>query len=277
VTTAGGAALAAAHRVVDGVHADAAVVGAATEPARAPGLAERDVLVIDVRHLADGGAAVEVHLADLGGGQADLGVVAVFGHQRRGDAGRADQLAAATLVQLDVVDHRPEGDVPQAERVTGLDVGVAARHDLVAGLEAVGGQDVGLLAVCVVQQRDARGAVGVVLDGRDAGRHADLAALEVDQTVALLVATPAEAGGDAAVVVTAARAGLLLEQRALGGLLGQVAGDEHRVIAARRRRGLEAFDRHLGILLSPGWPRPGQRQRRPRSRRRTGWCRRSSA
>src|SRR6185312_1965170 len=48
VTAAGGAPLAAAHRVIDGVHGDAAVVGAAPEPARAPGLAEADVGVVPV-------------------------------------------------------------------------------------------------------------------------------------------------------------------------------------------------------------------------------------
>src|SRR5262249_20676916 len=59
---AGAATFAAAHRVIDRVHGDAAVVGTAAEPARAPGLADDDVGVLDVADLADGGAAVEVHL-----------------------------------------------------------------------------------------------------------------------------------------------------------------------------------------------------------------------
>ena len=52
-------------------------------------------------------------------------------------------------------------------------------------------------------------AVGVVLDGRDRGRHAVLVPLEVDDAVALLVAATAVAGGLATVVVAAAGAGLL--------------------------------------------------------------------
>ena len=65
MTAAARATFATAHRVVDRVHGDAAVVRTTPEPARAAGLAERDVLVIGVRDLADGGAAVEVHLADF--------------------------------------------------------------------------------------------------------------------------------------------------------------------------------------------------------------------
>ena len=60
VTTTGGAALAAAHGVVDRVHHHAAVVRAAAEPARAPGLAEADAAVVAVAERADGGAAVDV-------------------------------------------------------------------------------------------------------------------------------------------------------------------------------------------------------------------------
>jgi hypothetical protein len=39
-----------------------------------------------------------------------------------------------------------------------------------------------------VQQRDATGAVGVVFDRRDLGRHAVLVALEIDEAIAHLVA-----------------------------------------------------------------------------------------
>src|SRR5512135_268031 len=46
-------AFAAAHRVVDGVHRDAPVVRLPAEPAVAAGLADRDVLVLDVADLAD--------------------------------------------------------------------------------------------------------------------------------------------------------------------------------------------------------------------------------
>jgi hypothetical protein len=69
---------------------------------------------------------------------------------------------------------------------------------IVADGEPVGREDVPLLAVGVVEQRDARGAVRIVLDRRDRRRHADLVPLEVDDAVALLVPTAAEPRRDAA-------------------------------------------------------------------------------
>jgi hypothetical protein len=71
----------------------------------------------------------------------------------------------------------------------------------------------------------------------DDGRYVDLVALEVDQTVGLLVATAAEAHRDTAVVVAAAIAVL-----ALGQCLDRLAFiqrrtvDHHQLALARRRR-----------------------------------------
>jgi hypothetical protein len=55
-------------------------------------------------------------------------------------------------------------DVAQRQVVAGLDVGVGPASTASPWLQALRRDDVALLAVGVVQQRDARGAVGVVLD-----------------------------------------------------------------------------------------------------------------
>ena len=86
------------------------------------------------------------------------------------------------------VHHGTEGDLGQRQRVAGPDLGAAARHQAVAHAHTLGRQDVALLAVGVVQQRDVRRAVRVVLDGRDLGGNAGLLAPEVDLAVAALVA-----------------------------------------------------------------------------------------
>ena len=125
-------------------------------------------------------------------------------------------LPPAPGLELDVVHHGADGDVAQRQRVAGADLGALARLQLVADLQVLRGEDVALLAVEVVQQRDAAGAVGVVLDGRDLGGDAVLVPLEVDDAVLLLVAATAVAGGLAAVVVAATGAALLGEQRLLG-------------------------------------------------------------
>ena len=87
-------------------------------------------------------------------------------------------------------------------------------------VEAVGREDVALLAVDVVEERDARGAVRIVLDRSDRGRNADLVAAPVDDAVALLVSTAAEAAGDAAVRVAPPVDGLVLEELRSGFLPG---------------------------------------------------------
>src|ERR1044072_9557855 len=111
VTAAGGFALAAAHRVVDRVHHHAAVVGTEAAVADAPGLAPGNVLVLEVADLADGGVAVDVHLAHLASGAAHLGVDALARHQLRARAGRAHQLAALARLELDVVHLGAERDL----------------------------------------------------------------------------------------------------------------------------------------------------------------------
>src|SRR5215472_11766239 len=57
VPAAGGLAFAAAHRVVDRIHGDAAHARPTTLPAAPAGLAELDVALLSVTDLADGGPA----------------------------------------------------------------------------------------------------------------------------------------------------------------------------------------------------------------------------
>ena len=64
-----------------------------------------------------------------------------------------------------------------------------------------------------MHEGDEAGAVRVVLDGRDLAGDAEVVALEVDRAVQLLVAAPAEARGDAALVVVPGVAVEVLDQR----------------------------------------------------------------
>ena len=123
-----------------------------------------------------------------------------------------------------------QGDVAQLQRVAGLDVSANASLDLIALLEAGRSEDVALLAIRVVQEGDASGAVGVVLDVSDLGGHAVLVVTtEVDQTVLALVAATLVTGGDAAGVVTAAG----LVKRTKQGLFRGGAGDLGEISNAR--------------------------------------------
>jgi len=149
--------------------------------------------------------------------------------------------------QLDVVDDRADRDVAKRKGVAGSNLSALARLQQVAHLDAGGSEDVALLAVEIVEQRDAGVAVRVVLDRRDLGRHAVLVAVEVDDPVRPLVASAAVAGGLAAVAVAAAglRAGTTSER-----------SGRSRVISAKsetvwnRRPGLVGFRDRSAMAVS---------------------------
>src|SRR5215469_3849465 len=207
VATARALALATAVRVVNRVHGDATDRRTLALPAVAARLAELDVAVLGIADLTDGRAALRAHPPDLAGRHAQGRVAALLGQQLDPGAGRPRDLRAATGAHLDRVDDRAGRDRPQRQRVAGLDVRAGAVLYPVALLEPLRREDVALLAVRVVQQRDPRGAVRVVLDVRDLGRHAVLVVPpEVDQAVGALVPAALVPGGDPPVNVTAALA-----------------------------------------------------------------------
>src|SRR5687767_1104004 len=163
VASTGGLALTTTVRVVDRVHGDTADGRALALPPHAAGLSPVDVGLLGVAHLADGGAAAHVDVADLARGHPQLREAALTGDQLDAGAGRAGDLRAATGPELDGVDDGADGDVAQRQVVAGLDVGGRTALDEVALLQLRRRDDVALLAVSEVQQRDPRGAVRVVL------------------------------------------------------------------------------------------------------------------
>src|SRR3954453_6502160 len=217
-------------RMVDRGHRDTAHGRALALPAHPAGLAPVDVGLLGVAHLADGGAAARIDVADLTGRHAQLRHTAVLGDELHACARGPRDLRAATRTQLDRVHDRTDGDVAQRQVVTGLDVGRWAGLDAVALRQPRRGDDVALLAVGVVQQRDARGAVGVVLDVRDLRRHAVLVVTtEVDDAVGALMTAALMTDGDPAVHVAAA----LVVQRLDEGLFRLGARDLDEVGDAR--------------------------------------------
>src|SRR6185295_4772021 len=209
--------LAAAVRVVHRVHGRAARLRAHTHVALAAGLAHRDVLVVGVADHADGRAAFDAHHAHLARGQAQRRHAALLRHQLDAGAGGTAELAAAPRLELHVVDERADRHQRQRHRVADRDVRAGAGLHGHADAQAVGREDVALLAVGVVEQRDVRRPVRVVLDRGDLRRHAVLAvALEVDLAVQPLGAATAVTRGLAAVGVAAARLLEALDERLLG-------------------------------------------------------------
>src|SRR5690606_32839961 len=146
--------------MVDGVHGYTAVVRTTSEPASTAGFTQLDVLVVAVGDVADRNAALGVNLAHFTAGQLDERVVALFGHQLSRDTSRAHELCPLAFTQFDVVDGGTNRHRGERHAVARLDVGLAARDHHRTNGHAVGAQDVTLLTVGVVEQGDARRAVG---------------------------------------------------------------------------------------------------------------------
>src|SRR5690606_7470019 len=196
-------ALAAAVRVVHRVHDGTADRRASAEPAAAAGLADLDQLVVFVADGTDGGAARAENAAHFARRQAHDHVAAFLAEQLGFRAGRPDELAAFARLQLDVVDDGADGDVFQRQRVADLDVGLRPGFDHIAHLETLRRDDVALLAVDVVDERDVRRPVRVVFDRGNFAGNAVLVALEIDDAVFAFMPAALVAGRDFALVVAA--------------------------------------------------------------------------
>src|SRR5215469_3256679 len=133
----------------------------------------------------------------------------------------------ASSCTLDPADRAILAQPPAVPRA---DVGAGAVLHPVALPQALRAQDVALLAVGVVQQRDPRGAVRVVLHVRHLGGYAVLVrAAEVDQPVGALVTAALVPGGDPAVHIPPAPGVQRTDER----LLRLAASDLGEVRAAR--------------------------------------------
>ena len=154
------------------VHGRTTVLRADTEPAAAACLTERDVLMLEVADLADGGAALDMNFAKLTRRHTEECIFAFLSHELSGRASAAYQLGTLADLQLDVVYRSTNRDILQGQGVADLDISIGAGNDRCANLQAIRSQDVALLAVCIVEQSDARAAVRIVLDRRDAGGDA---------------------------------------------------------------------------------------------------------
>src|SRR5882724_3052771 len=216
VAAGSGLAFAAAVRMVDRIHRHAAHCRAYSAPAHASGLADGLEVVLFVADFPDGGAAVDVHLADLAGTQAQLRIGAFARQQlHRGPRGTR-QLRAFAGQHFDAVDRGAHRHIAQRQRI----------DDLLSHRHALGRDDVTALAVGVTQQRKIGAAVRVVFEALDPGGNAVLVAHEIDDAIVMLVPPALMARGDVAAVVAAGSLALFLDQSGNRLALVQVAVDD---------------------------------------------------
>src|SRR2546426_5353468 len=254
-TTARGLALAAAERMVHRIHGYAAHSGVASQPAALPRFTNRQQLVLRVPHFADRREALAAHHAHLRRAEPERDVVALFRNDLRARARAAAQLAAAADLQLDVVHRGAQRNLEQRHRIAGADVGTRTGDDAVAHVETLGRDDVALLAIAVMQQRDAGRPVGIVLDCRHARGNRELVAPEIDTPVLPLVAAALPAGGDVALVVAPAGSFERLEQRFLRRMSSDFGEVGDRAKPRGRRPRPKLSDGHISPRI-PRWRRP---------------------
>ncbi len=218
----GAFALAAAVGVVTGVHRGTTDGRANVHPTFFAGFSEVDEVVIFVADDADGSTAVGKDLPDFARGQAEGDVFAFGTEHLSAGSGGAAHLSAFAGLKLDVVDEGTFGDVLQIAAVADFDIGGFARDDLIADMEVLRLDDVGLLAISVEDEGDVGVAVGIILDGLDGRRDVVLPSAEIDDTIADFVAAADVTAGDLPLIVAATGVLLRGEQRFFRSRFGDV-------------------------------------------------------
>ena len=274
MTTTRGLALTTTVGVVDRVHGHTAHGRANTFPAHPTSLAPVDVGLLRVAHLADRGAAPDIDHPSLTRGHPQGGQLALASQQLDPRTSGAGQFGAAARAQFHGVDGGADRDIAQRQIIAGTDVSAfSGLHPGPLG-QTLRSENVSLLAVGVVQQRDPSSAVRVVLDLGDSGRDSVLViAAEVHQAVGLLVTAANVASGDPALVVAATGLRLRRQQGLLRGGAGHLDEVSDARPATTRSGRLVFADTHQSL---PFLSRPGRTGRfaGPRPRLRSpAWCR----
>src|SRR5258705_6950389 len=208
-------------RVVDGVHHLAAHLRALPHPAALARLAPRLQLVFRVAALPKHGERALVPQPPFRARHAEGDVLALLRHPLRRHPGRPAYLRTLADLQLDAVHRGAERDLAERQRVAEPHVGARAGGDHVADLEPLRVNDVALLPILVLHERDTSRPIRIVLDLTHRRRSAEAVPLEVDDAVLPLVPTADATHRDVAVVVAPAALLDRLPQR----LLPRPAGD----------------------------------------------------
>ena len=100
-------------------------------------------------------------------------------------------------------------NVAQGKSITDFDRSFLTAHDFIAGFQAFRSDDVAAFAVLIEDESDVGGAVRIVFETFNNSGNTVFIALEVDDTVGLLVAAALMTNSDTAEIVTTGSAVLL--------------------------------------------------------------------
>ena len=197
-------------RVVDWVHNNTTDGRADAFVAHTTGFTVVLVGVVWVGYRTDGGHAFLTDHAQFARRKADLSVATVTTNELSVSTSCTGDLAAFAWFQFDVVDDGTNRHARERHCVARLDVRFRRRDDLIANRQTLRRQDVGLLAIFVLDECDERGPVRVVFDPLYSCRDIKLVPFEINDPVQTLCATATTTRSDPSGVVPAARLGQTL-------------------------------------------------------------------
>ncbi len=204
MTSTTGSALATAHRMSNRVHGHASNVWSSTTMPVSSGLADTNILMIQVSDLTNSGPALQTNHSQLTGGQGQMSPMAVLSGQAGDSTGGAYQLASTSGGHFDVVYFHSRRNSGQRHGISDLGLDLCPGEDLLADLQAQRSQDISLLTIGIVQASNMAGTVGVILDGSNLCGYVVFVAFEIDKAIEAFVSTAPVPRGNFAGVVAAA-------------------------------------------------------------------------
>src|SRR6266850_3305236 len=206
-------AFASAVRMIDRIHYHATHGWANSHVARASGLSNRNVFMVQVAHLTDRRYAVDVYQPNFTRRKFHMGVAAFLRHKLRRRSRAASHLRAFSGAKLDVVNGRTERNVSQGQRIADQDVRFRTGDHFHADFQPDGLQNVSMLTVSVTQESDEGGPIRIVFNGFDHGGNPDFVTAKIDHAIVLLISPSAMPDRQMAVTVAAIDTVLAIEQR----------------------------------------------------------------
>jgi hypothetical protein len=159
----------------------------------------RDVLVVGIAHLADGGLTIDVYFSDFRRGQSNLGVIPFFSKDLRPRPSRFGYLPTLSLFHFDVMDNGSKGNEAYGHGIPGKNIHqFVGRDDCLSHFQILRCQDIPSFSIAVFDERDKSRSIGIVFDCFYNPRNIDFIPLEIDDPVSSFMASPSVADGNPA-------------------------------------------------------------------------------
>src|SRR6266849_1470320 len=113
----------------------------------------------------------------------DRGISSLVGHQLGSRSSTTHELDALANFELNIMNHRPEGDMTQRQGVPRFDVRPFTRHHHISHAQPNRSEDIAFLTGNIMQQSDAVGTIRVIFNCGNLRRHSVLLPTKIDDTI----------------------------------------------------------------------------------------------